>query len=304
MWLSPGVKGIGSASLLADIGHEIPTALLPSLLTSTLGAPASALGPIEGFSDALAGVARFGGGALADEPARRRNLAVGGYTATAVLSAAIAPATATWQVAILRAGAWTARGLRVPARNALLADVVPAAAYGRAYGFERAMDNLGAILGPLAAIGLVATVGTRWAIALSIIPGLMATLAIIYAIRHTPQPTPQPKRALRFHIRPVLTGRLRSLFAGIGAFEFGNCAATLLILRATELLEPGHGNDSATTIAALEARRPRAVSGARIRASRRRSQGRRERRFEDGPDCARLRGIGARTRTLASQASK
>jgi len=304
VWLSPGVKGIGSASLLADIGHEIPTALLPSLLTSTLGAPASALGPIEGFSDALAGVARFGGGALADEPARRRNLAVGGYTATAVLSAAIAPATATWQVAILRAGAWTARGLRVPARNALLADVVPAAAYGRAYGFERAMDNLGAILGPLAAIGLVATVGTRWAIALSIIPGLMATLAIIYAIRHTPQPTPQPKRALRFHIRPVLTGRLRSLFAGIGAFEFGNCAATLLILRATELLEPGHGNDSATTIAALEARRPRAVSGARIRASRRRSQGRRERRFEDGPDCARLRGIGARTRTLASQASK
>jgi len=142
-----------------------------------------------------------------------------------------------------------ARGLRVPARNALLADVVPAAAYGRAYGFERAMDNLGAILGPLAAIGLVATVGTRWAIALSIIPGLIATLAIIYAIRHTPRPTPQPKRALRFHIRPVLTGRLRSLFAGIGAFEFGNCAVTLLILRATELLEPGHGNDSATTIA-------------------------------------------------------
>lgn len=83
------------ASLLADIGHEIPTSLLPSLLTSTLGAPASALGLIEGVSDALAGVARFGGCALSDEPARRRSLAVGGYTATAVLSAAIAPATAT-----------------------------------------------------------------------------------------------------------------------------------------------------------------------------------------------------------------
>ena len=96
-WLTPGVKGIGGASLLADIGHEIPTSLLPSLLTSTLGAPASALGLIEGVSDALAGVARFGGGALSDEPARRRSLAVGGYTATAVLSAAIAPATATAQ---------------------------------------------------------------------------------------------------------------------------------------------------------------------------------------------------------------
>ena len=101
-WLTPGVKGFGGASLLADIGHEIPTSLLPSPLTSTLGAPASALGLIEGVSDALAGVARFGGGALSDEPARRRGLAVGGYTATAVLSAAIAPATATWQVAVLR----------------------------------------------------------------------------------------------------------------------------------------------------------------------------------------------------------
>ena len=248
-WLTPGVKGIGGASLLADIGHEIPTALLPSLLTSTLGAPASTLGAIEGVSDALAGIARFGGGALSDEPERRRTLAVGGYTATAVLSSAIAPATAVWQIAVLRAGAWTARGIRVPARNALLADVVPAEAYGRAYGFERAMDNLGAILGPLAAIGLVATVGTRWAIGLSVIPGLMATLAVIYAIRHTPKPTPQAKRQLRFHVRHVLSGRLKPLFFGITAFEVGNCAATLLILRATQLLQPGHGKDHATTIA-------------------------------------------------------
>jgi len=65
-WLGPGVAGVGTASFLADAGHEIPTALLPSLLTSTLGAPASALGAIEGVSDALAGMA------LADDPERRR----------------------------------------------------------------------------------------------------------------------------------------------------------------------------------------------------------------------------------------
>ena len=68
-WLTPGVRAIGSASLLADLGHEIPTALLPSLLTSTLGAPAAALGAIEGVADGLAGAARFAGGALADDPA-------------------------------------------------------------------------------------------------------------------------------------------------------------------------------------------------------------------------------------------
>ena len=248
-WLTPGVVGIGIASLLADVGHEIPTALLPSLLTSTLGAPASALGAIEGFSDALAGAARFGGGALADEPARRRAVAVGGYTTTAVLSAGIGAVTAPWQAGLLRAGAWTARGLRVPARNALLADVVAPAAYGRAYGFERAMDNLGAIIGPLAAIGLVAAVGTRWAIGVSVIPGLLAALAIVYTIRHTQQPARAERRPLRIRVRPALTGRLRPLFGAIAAFELGNCAATLLILRATELLAPGRSTTTATTTA-------------------------------------------------------
>src|SRR5215218_845692 len=171
-WLTPGVRGIGTASFLADVGHEIPTALLPNLLTATLGAPAAALGLIEGLADGLAGAARLAGGAVA------------GYTTTAVLSSLIGAATAAWQVAILRAGAWAARGLRVPARNALLADIVPAAVYGRAYGFERAMDNLGAIVGPLLALVLVDLVGTRTAIALSIIPGLLAAAAIVYASRH------------------------------------------------------------------------------------------------------------------------
>ena len=104
--------------------------MLPSLLTSTLRAPASALGVIEGISDAAAGIARFGGGALADDPGRRRAIAVGGYATTAVLSAGLGAVGAVWQVGVLRAGAWGARGLRVPARNALLADIVPPAVYG------------------------------------------------------------------------------------------------------------------------------------------------------------------------------
>ena len=248
-WLTKGVAGIGTASLLADVGHEVPTALLPSLLTSTLGAPASALGLIEGVSDGLAGVARLGGGALSDDPARRRTIAVGGYTTTALLSSVTGAATSVWQVGLLRAGAWTARGLRVPARNALLADVVDPAVYGRAYGFERAMDNLGAILGPVLAIVLVASVGTRWAIGLSVIPGLLAAVAIVYAIRHTQSPKTKERPPIRLRVRPVLQGQLGRLFAGITAFEFGNCAATLLILRATQLLQPGRSQTTAATTA-------------------------------------------------------
>jgi hypothetical protein len=67
-WLTPGVRGIGAASFLSDAGHEIPTALLPNFLTATLGAPAAALGLIEGIADGLAGIARLVGGAIADDP--------------------------------------------------------------------------------------------------------------------------------------------------------------------------------------------------------------------------------------------
>lgn len=248
-WLTAGVAGIGSASFFADVGHEIPTALLPSLLTGTLGAPASVLGLIEGISDALAGTARFAGGALADDPSRRRKIALGGYAGTAALAALTGAATAVWQVGVLRAAAWTARGLRVPSRNALLADVVAPSAYGRAYGFERTMDNLGAVFGPLLALGLVAWLGVRTAIGLSVIPGLLAAVAIIYAIRATNLPTRRDRVALRIHIRPVLAGELGRLMAGVTAFEVGNIAATLLILRAFSQLDANHSTKTATTLA-------------------------------------------------------
>ena len=248
-WLTRGVAGIGGASLLSDLGHEVPTALLPSFLTSTLGAPAAALGLIEGIADGCAGVARFGGGVLADDPERRRRAALGGYTATAVFSSLIGVTTAAWQVGALRAAAWSSRGLRVPARNALLADVVPREAYGRAYGFERAMDNLGAIGGPLLALALVAVFSVRTAMLVSVVPGLLAALAILYAIRATPRATEQERRPLRIRVRPVMHGQLGRLLVGVSAFELGNIAATLLILRATQLLTPAHGHGAAVKIA-------------------------------------------------------
>jgi MFS family permease len=139
--------------------------------------------------------------------------------------------------------------LRVPARNALLADLVLPEVYGRAYGFERAMENLGAIGGPLLAIALVAIVGTRDAMLVSVIPALLATLAILYAIRSTPRATEQERKPLRIRIRPVMHGQLGRLPFGISAFEVGNVAATLLILRATQLLTPTHGHNTAVKLA-------------------------------------------------------
>lgn len=248
-WFTPGVRSIGLASFLADMGHEIPTALFASLVVSILGASAAILGLIEGLADGLAGLARLLGGSLADDPATRRKTAIGGYLSTAVLASLIGAVGAVWQVAALRMAAWASRGLRVPARNALLADMAPASVYGRAYGFERMMDNLGAVAGPLLALGLVALVGVRTAILLSVIPGLGAAFAILYAIRHIPHATERSRTPLRIIVRPLLKGRLGQVLVGVSFFEVANVATTLLILRATQQLTPSLGLQSATEVA-------------------------------------------------------
>src|SRR4029450_12143929 len=146
------------------------------------------------------------------------------------------------------AGRGPARGGRTRARSAVLTDVVEPEVYGRAYGFERAMDNAGAIAGPLLALGLIAVVGVREAILLSVVPGLLAALAIFIAVRSARRLERHERSPLRIRIRPVLHGRLGRLLGAVTAFELGNVAATLLILRATDLLTPDRGHDSAVRL--------------------------------------------------------
>lgn len=248
-WLTRGIAGVGLASFFSDFGHEIATAVLPGFLTGVLRAPAAALGAIEGFSDALIGVAKLVGGPLANDPRRRGQVAGGGYIGTAVATGAIGAATAVWQVGILRALAWWSRGIRSPSRDALLASLAPADAYGRAYGLERAGDNLGAVAGPLAAAGLVAWLGLRPAIWCAFVPGLFAAVAITVAAREA-RGREAPRRARRGLSGLRGSGLLRPMVP-VAAFEFGNVATTLLILRATQLLHTGSRSLAAATSLAI-----------------------------------------------------
>lgn len=228
---------VGAASFFSDSGHEIVTSVLPSFVTSVLGGSAAALGAIEGVSDALTGVAKVVGGPLADDPERRRSLATGGYLLTAVATAAIGLATAVWQVGLLRAVAWAARGIRTPARDALLGSLADPRRYGRAFGVERAGDNLGAVAGPLAAAALVAWLGIRPAMWLAVVPGLLAAAAITVAARETRR---LRGTTARQRVRRELSGLRAAGIARpllpIALFECGNLATTLLILRATDAL--------------------------------------------------------------------
>jgi MFS family permease len=237
-WLSRGVRSVALASFCSDSGHEIATAVLPSFLTATLHAGAGSLGLIEGLSDALSGVMKLFGGSLANDRERRSQLARGGYLATLVAMGAIGLAGTVWQAGFARAVAWSARGLRSPARDSLLASLAPARAYGRAFGLERAGDNLGAVVGPLLAAGLISWVGIRPTLYLSAVPGLFAAFAITVAAGEARRQRRDPeRRRVRVELKALhRAGALRPMLP-IGMFEFGNVATTLLILRATNLLE-------------------------------------------------------------------
>jgi len=244
-WLTRGVLGIGLASLLSDWGHEAATAILPAFLAS-LGAPAVALGLIEGISDALSSFAKLAGGWIADHPPWRKPTGIIGYFATGVSTCAYAFAQSWPTVLLLRALGWMGRGSRGPSRDTLLADAVAPGQEGRAFGFERAMDTIGAVAGPLCATALVGTLGLRGVLRWTFVPGMAAALAFAFLApaakqmhgRHAPSASSfqqLPKRFWHF---------LAGVFThGIGAF-----APTLLILRASQILTPRVGLARAATI--------------------------------------------------------
>ncbi|MFF2846446.1 MFS transporter [Streptomyces sp. NPDC058001] len=252
-WFSAGVGSVSAASFFSDSGHEIATAVMPSFLTSTLHASPGALGLVEGVSDALTGVAKLAGGPLANEPGRRARIATGGYLGTAAATGAIGLAMTVWQVGVLRALAWASRGIRSPARDSLLASLVPPRAYGRAFGLERTGDNLGAVVGPLLAALLVTLVGIRETLYFAALPGLLAAVAITIAGREARRTlaAPSARRRIRLNVKELRGAGMPRVLVPIAMFELGNVAVTLLILRATQLLHHGTRDLAAATSLAV-----------------------------------------------------
>ncbi len=249
-WLTRGVLGIGLASLFSDWGHEAATAILPAFLAS-LGAPAVALGVIEGVSDGLSSFAKLAGGFVADRPRWRRPTAIVGYFATAITTFGYAFAQSWPAVLVLRAFGWMGRGSRGPSRDTLLAECVAPGQTGRAFGFERAMDTLGAVLGPLCATALLGLVGLRGVLRWTLLPGLTAALAFALLA--------PASRKIAEQNAPELSATIASRFAqlpksywrylaGVFAHGIGDFAPTLLILRAAEILTPRLGAGRAAAI--------------------------------------------------------
>lgn len=247
-WLNRTVLGIGLASLFSDWSHEIATTLMPAFL-ATMGVAAAWLGLIEGVSDGLSSFAKMASGYYTDRLRRRKPIAVAGYIVTAFGTAAFGLATSAWHVLIARACAWLGRGVRTPVRKALLAGSVTKETYGRAFGFERMMDTLGAIVGPATAFFLLQAVNHHYPtlFALTLIPGLIATALIAFAVKEKDR-KPVPHVSFGESLR-ALPPRFRKFLVAVGLFGAGDFAHTMLILLAAQKLTPTLGPAKAASVA-------------------------------------------------------
>ena len=253
-WLNRNVVGMGLTSLLSDAGHEMATAALPGFL-AVLGMSAAALGLIEGVADAVSSFVKIGAGWLADRFGHRKAITVGGYLLTGVSKALFAFAYGLPLIMVGRVLAWFGRGIRGPVRDAMLAESVAVEARGRAFGFHRAGDTLGAVVGPLIGVGLLAILGHsvmdasrpfRIVFLVTLIPGVGSALAFALMVRD-----PHPGGSVgEFWITVKnLPENFRRFLYGVGVFGMGDFSHTLMILAATQLLSPKYGVLKATEIA-------------------------------------------------------
>lgn len=245
-WLNRNILGMGLASLFSDMNHEMATAVLPVFLSSVLGAPAYALGLIEGVADGISTLFELWSGWYSDRIGRRKGLAVVGYFITAVSKATFAFAGNWWHVLAGRTAGWIGWAIRSPVRDALLTESTTPDTVGRAFAFHRTLDTLGAILGPLTAALLIAHVSLRTIFLVSLLPGLCAVAALLLLVRERPR-TPVTDNPLRT-MRNLPPDFIRFLVP-VGLFGMANFAPTLLILRAQDLLAPSLGTPGAGVFA-------------------------------------------------------
>ena len=243
------VKALGVVSLLTDASSEMVYPILPLFLANVLGAPVAAIGLIESVAEATAGFLKVFSGWLSDRVGRRRPLIALGYTISNVVKPLLA-LTASWPaVLLLRFSDRFGKGVRTAPRDALIADSGTAERRGRDFGFHRALDTLGAAIGPLTAWAILTLVpdGYRMVFWVSAVPGTLAIVVVFVAVREVrarPAATDGGARSTgggREHPKPPTIrlrhlGRPFALFTAASAvFALGNSSDALLILRAQDV---------------------------------------------------------------------
>ncbi len=228
---------IGLVSLLNDFASEMVTPLIPLLLVTVLAAGPLALGLIEGLADTTTNLLKLWAGRRSDRDAHRRKpFVLFGYALSNLVRPLIGLSGSWLTVLGIRVTDRVGKGLRTAPRDALLADAIPDGLAARAYGFTRALDHAGAVLGALAAAAVVqwGTQRLDLVIAFSAIPGLFAILLIVFGIREPAHRAPAGDALPPLRWRG-LSAKTRAYLVAVGLFALGRVPETFLLLRGHEL---------------------------------------------------------------------
>lgn len=222
-------------SFFADFSSEMVYPIIPLFITGTLGAPALAVGVVEGVAEGTANITKLISGRWADRFGARKPFVVAGYGLAAIGKLILGLAT-VWPIALVgRTSDRFGKGIRGAPRDALLADFTDDRNRGRVFGFHRSMDTLGAVVGPLVGLAfLEADVRLRWIILLAVVPGIASVLVLKWLPERKPEPlAPGAER----HV-PGASALPMSFYLLLGVmalFMIGNSSDAFLILRSKDL---------------------------------------------------------------------
>ena len=229
---------LGVTSFFADVSSEMVYPLIPVFLTSTLGAPASVVGLIEGVAESTASLSKPVAGWFSDRAGRRLPFVVSGYSLGAAGKLLLAAATAWPVVLFARFVDRLGKGLRDSPRDALIGDSTTPELRGRAFGLHRAMDTGGAVIGPLLGLLLVALLNERLRLVFLIaaVPGFISVLclSLVKERRGSAPKTEAPGEGLFPRLR-TLDRRLKWFLLAALVFSLGNSSDVFLVLRAKDL---------------------------------------------------------------------
>ena len=240
--------GIGLASLFSDWSHEIATTLMPAF-SATMGVAAGLAGPDRGCVGRVIEFRQNGQRLLHRPAAAAKAYRYRGLPDNGAGNGLFRFGEHRVAGPGRRAIAWLGRGVRTPVRKALLAGSVTGGYYGRAFGFERMMDTLGAVIGPATAFALLALIGNHYPtlFALTLIPGLLAVGMMAFVVKEKER-KPVPHISFGESLR-ALPLRFRKFLVAVGLFGMGDFAHTMLILLAAQKLTPTWGAAKAASAA-------------------------------------------------------
>ena len=238
--LGRNVLVLAAVSFLTDASSEIIYPLLPIFLTTVLGTSAAAVGAIEGAAETTSALLKLASGWWSDRASRRKPLVVAGYALASLARPLVAVAQSAAQVLAIRLTDRVGKGIRGSPRDALIAESVDPAIRGRAFGFHRAADHAGAVVGPLIAFALLRweQLPLRTVFLFAALPGVLSVIVLVLGVRETPRHTRAASATKKAGV-PSLDVSLGRAFwtflASVLLFTLGNSTDAFLILRANQL---------------------------------------------------------------------